>query len=183
MAPSYEVNPHNGDVYNAYNKPLAIIDWLSKAPPEEEWLVILDADMVQREPFVCAGAEGTQAEALPPALRALPCKRGHPIAAFYGYLKGSANELAVKYLPNVAPRNDTAGGQPFGRRADQVGGLFIVHRDDMMQYMHDWLKITEEVRLDPDVRRPCCAVLASAALVVTESIGFNAVSYGSKHAF
>jgi peptidyl serine alpha-galactosyltransferase len=152
MAPSYEVNPHNQDHYSAYNKPLAIIDWLEKDPPEEEWLVIIDADMILREPFVCAGAGGSEAEALPPILRSLPCKRSRPIAAFYGYLVGSTNDLGKKHLPEVQPRNNTSGGQPYGRRADQVGGLFIVHRDDMKQYMHDWLKITEQVRFDPDVR-------------------------------
>lgn len=27
-APSFAVNPHNGDLYSAYNKPAAVIDWL-----------------------------------------------------------------------------------------------------------------------------------------------------------
>ena len=49
-------------------------------------------------------------------------------------------------------RNDTKGGLPMGRYADQVGGIFFVHKDDMKQYMYDWLKITEDVRYDPEVR-------------------------------
>jgi hypothetical protein len=69
-----------------------------------------------------------------------------------GLLQGSTNRLAEKHIPQVAVRNDTSGGQPMGRRADQVGGLFIVHREDMKLYMHDWLKFTEAVRFDPDVR-------------------------------
>ena len=27
-APSFAVNPHNGDEYSAYNKPAAVVDWL-----------------------------------------------------------------------------------------------------------------------------------------------------------
>jgi hypothetical protein len=229
VAPSWRVNPHNGDHYSAYNKPLAVIDWLTHSPPEEEWLVILDADMILRAPFVCdsVGLDGdTSATEQPPAFR-MPCKRKAPIAAFFGcapksrcvasavcvdsraamplaevrtafpntharahafpstvqrmsprlavrhsrsphrsarrlhrsraralrrYLKGSHNELAAKHLPDVTPRADTDGGQPKGRRADMVGGIFIVHKDDMKEYMHDWVKFTEDVRFDPDVR-------------------------------
>ena len=29
QAPSFTVNPHNKDVYSAYNKPEAVIDWLA----------------------------------------------------------------------------------------------------------------------------------------------------------
>ena len=29
-APSFTVNPHNGDKYSAYNKPAAVIDWLKR---------------------------------------------------------------------------------------------------------------------------------------------------------
>ena len=29
-APSYTVHPRTGDVYHAYNKPLAVLDWMSK---------------------------------------------------------------------------------------------------------------------------------------------------------
>ena len=154
IAPSWRINPHNGDNYSAYNKPLAVIDFLSKNPPEEEWLIILDADIVMREPLVCKGASSDPTESRwPPALE-LNCERGRPFSSFFGYLKGVSNELAVKHLPDVAPRNDTAGGQPFGRRGDMVGGFLVVHRDDMLQYMNDWVTFTEAVRFDPDVRWP-----------------------------
>jgi peptidyl serine alpha-galactosyltransferase len=155
MAPSWAVHPTNGDHYSAYNKPLAVIDWLSKNPPEEEWLVILDSDMLLREPFICKGEAGSEAEkvaaAYPPVL-SMDCRRGHPIAAYYGYLIGSTNELAEHFLPGVDPRNDTSGGQPKGRRADQVGGIFVVHRDDMLLYMDDWVKFAADVRFYADVR-------------------------------
>lgn len=152
-------NPRNGDVYNAYNKPFAVIDWLERAPPAEEWLVVIDADMLLRLPFLCRGpASDLFASAVPKEL-VLDCARGSPLAAYYGYLEGSANRLAEKHLPDVLPRNNTSGGQPAGRRADQVGGLLVVHRDDMRLYMHDWLRFTEDVRNDPEAR-PCARTLA-----------------------
>ncbi len=41
------------------------------------------------------------------------------MSAFFGYLKGVNNELALKHVPQVIPRNDTLAGQP-GRRGDMV---------------------------------------------------------------
>ena len=35
---------------------------------------------------------------------------------------GVNNELAMRHVPEVAPRNDTLAG-PQGRRGDQVGGV------------------------------------------------------------
>lgn len=33
------------------NKPVAVLDWLEKAQPPEEYILILDADMIMRRPF------------------------------------------------------------------------------------------------------------------------------------
>lgn len=41
------------------------------------------------------------------------------MSAFFGYLKGVANELALKHVPHVQPRNESLAG-PKGRRGDQV---------------------------------------------------------------
>lgn len=41
------------------------------------------------------------------------------MSAFFGYLKGVDNELALKHVPEVPPRNDSLAG-PVGRRGDQV---------------------------------------------------------------
>ena len=45
---------------------------------------------------------------------------GWGVSAFYGYLQGVNNELALKHVPHVEPRNDSLAG-PVGRRGDQVG--------------------------------------------------------------
>jgi hypothetical protein len=47
---------------------------------------------------------------------------GWAVSAYFGYLKGVSNELALKHVPYVVPRNDTLAG-PSGRRGDQVPDL------------------------------------------------------------
>ncbi|GIL46677.1 hypothetical protein Vafri_3606 [Volvox africanus] len=79
-------------------------------------------------------------------------KKGLAIGARYTYMIGVANELAVRHIPHVAPRNDTLAG-PYGRRADQVGGFFFIHRDDLKAMSHDWLKFSEDVRMDDQAYR------------------------------
>ena len=44
---------------------------------------------------------------------------GWGLSAYFSYLKGVSNELAMKHVPWVAPRNDTYAG-PVGRRGDMV---------------------------------------------------------------
>jgi hypothetical protein len=72
QAPSFTRNPHNGDVYSAYNKPEAVIDWLAHNDIEEEFVLILDADMIMRAPFIPED---------------LGAREGTAISAYYGYLK------------------------------------------------------------------------------------------------
>ena len=72
------------------------------------------------------------------------------MSAFFGYMKGVKNELAMKHVPEVVPRNDTLAG-PKGRRGDMVGGFTLMHREDLRRVAPHWLKYTEDVRFDPDV--------------------------------
>jgi hypothetical protein len=37
-------------------------------------------------------------------------KPGLAVAAYFGYMKGVKNALAMKHVPNVLPRNDTMAG-------------------------------------------------------------------------
>ncbi|KAL4426165.1 hypothetical protein ABPG77_007447 [Micractinium sp. CCAP 211/92] len=134
VAPSFTHHPRLGDVYSAYNKPLAIIDWLAKNEVKEEFVLVIDADMIMRTPFT---AEDVGA------------KPGLACAAYFGYMKGVKNKLAMKHVPYVKPRNDTIAG-PRGRRGDQVGGFTLMHREDLRRVAPHWLKFTEAVRFDPD---------------------------------
>jgi hypothetical protein len=61
------------------------------------------------------------------------------------------NELADRHIPEIPKRNDTLAG-PKGRRSDRVGGFFFIHRDDLKAMSQLWLKYTEDVRADPEVR-------------------------------
>jgi hypothetical protein len=121
--------------YAAYNKPEAVIDWLDHNVPKHDYVLVLDSDMVLRRPFF---------------IEDMGPKKGLAVGARYTYMIGVANELAVRHIPHVAPRNDTLAG-PYGRRADQVGGFFFIHKDDLKAMSHDWLKFSEDVRVDDQV--------------------------------
>lgn len=104
FAPSFAVHPVTGDIYGAYNKPVAVLDYLTNNSPPEDFLLVMDADMILRRPLVPVE---------------MGARLGKPISARYGYLTGVNNALAKKHIPNVEPRNDTEGGIE-GRMADQV---------------------------------------------------------------
>ena len=135
VAPSYTHHPRTGDVYSAYNKPVAVIDWLARNDVKEDYVLIIDADMIMRAPFV------------PELDGAAP---GRAVSAFFGYMKGVNNRLALKHIPEIKPRDDELAG-PKGRRSDQVGGFTMMHTEDLRRVAPLWLKYTEDVRADPDV--------------------------------
>lgn len=137
IAPSFAVDTDTGDNYAAYNKPGAVIDWLDHVTPDEEWIVVLDSDMIMRHPFTSEIFNVT---------------RGWAVGARYDYMIGVDNDLAVRHIPEIPPRNDTLAG-PFGRRGDKVGGFFFIHRDDLKRMSHLWLKYTKDVRQDPEAWR------------------------------
>jgi hypothetical protein len=105
IAPSFTVHPRTGDQYAAYNKPEAVLDWLQHVTPAQEWVTVLDSDMLLRRPFDAADFD---------------VQRGWAVSAYYGYMMGVANELADRHIPEVPRRNDTLAG-PRGRRSDKVG--------------------------------------------------------------
>jgi hypothetical protein len=134
VAPSYSTHPRTGDTYPAYNKPVAVIDWLAKNKIEEDYILIIDADMIMRRKIV------------PDELGAA---KGLAISAHFGYMIGVANELADKHIPDVAPREDAIAG-PVGRKGDQAGGFTLMEASDLRKVAPMWLKYTEDVRGDPD---------------------------------
>lgn len=62
-------------------------------------------------------------------------ERGHPVSTPYGYLIGCDNELA-----QIHTRHPEA--------CDKVGGVIIMHIDDLRTLAPFWLHKTEEVRAD-----------------------------------
>lgn len=132
-----------------YNMAGTVLHWVKHAHIKEEYILILDSDMVLLRPL------------LPSQLGIAP---GHAVADFYGYLKacslhsctpyisqpafaagrhpttlpnpsathqndaaalrdwqGVAYDLAERYIPEI-PRCDDLLADPRGRRSDQVGG-------------------------------------------------------------
>eukprot|EP00884_Botryococcus_braunii_P008933 jgi/Botrbrau1/18040/Bobra.0062s0028.1 len=79
----------------------------------------------------------------------LGAQPGTAVSAFFGYMKGVNNELALKHVPFVTPRNDTIAG-PLGRRGDQVGGFTLMATSDLKKVAPLWLNYTVAVRYDPD---------------------------------
>lgn len=117
------------------SSPLITCYWVQDVHPTEDFILVIDADMIMRQPFD------------PVALGAGP---GWAISAFFTYMKGVSNELAMRHVPQVVPRNDTLAGQP-GRRGDQVGGFTLMHTKDLERVAPLWLSFTTAVRNDPTV--------------------------------
>ncbi|XP_057482575.1 peptidyl serine alpha-galactosyltransferase-like [Actinidia eriantha] len=118
--PSMSRHPLTGDWYPAINKPAAVLHWLNHANVDAEFIVILDADMIMRGPIT------------PWEFKAA---RGRPVSTPYDYLIGCENELAKLHT-----RNPEA--------CDKVGGVIIMHIDDLRKFALLWLHKTEEVRAD-----------------------------------
>ncbi|XP_022750515.1 peptidyl serine alpha-galactosyltransferase-like [Durio zibethinus] len=118
--PSMSRHPLTGDWYPAINKPAAVVHWLNHVNIDAEYIVILDADMILRGPIT------------PWDFKAA---RGRPVSTPYEYLIGCDNELAKLHT-----RHPEA--------CDKVGGVIIMHIDDLREFALLWLLKTEEVRAD-----------------------------------
>ncbi|XP_051227322.1 peptidyl serine alpha-galactosyltransferase [Lolium perenne] len=122
QVPSYSRHPRTGDWYPAINKPVGVVHWLEHSPEADnvDWVVILDADQIVRGPIIPweLGAE-----------------KGKPVAAYYGYLKGCDNILAQLHTAHP-------------EFCDKVGGILVMHIDDLRALAPLWLSKTEEVRQD-----------------------------------
>ncbi|KAL2529041.1 hypothetical protein Fot_21642 [Forsythia ovata] len=118
--PSMSRHPLTGDWYPAINKPAAVVHWLNHAKIDAEYIVILDADMIMRGPIT------------PWEFNAA---RGRPVSTPYDYLIGCDNELA-----KIHTRHPDA--------CNKVGGVIIMHINDLRRFALMWLHKTEEVRAD-----------------------------------
>ncbi|KAL9227047.1 hypothetical protein vseg_002788 [Gypsophila vaccaria] len=120
--PSMSIHPLTGDRYPAINKPAGVLHWIHHAEIDAEYIVILDADMIMRGTIT------------PWEFKAA---RGRPVAAPYSYLIGCDNILAKLHTRN-----------PEG--CDKVGGVIIMHIDDLRKLAMHWLLKSEEVRADKE---------------------------------
>ncbi|KAL7613352.1 hypothetical protein Lser_V15G07810 [Lactuca serriola] len=118
--PSMSRHPLTGDWYPAINKPAAVLHWLNHVKTDAEFIVILDADMIMRGPIT------------PWEFKAA---KGKPVSTPYDYLIGCDNELAKLHTSHP-------------EACDKVGGVIIMHIDDLRKFALLWLHKTEEVRAD-----------------------------------
>lgn len=78
----------NASMYRQENaKPSELACTLQDVNPQEDFILVIDADMIMRQPFD------------PVALGAGP---GWAISAFFTYMKGVNNELAMHHVPQVS---------------------------------------------------------------------------------
>ncbi|XP_022928170.1 peptidyl serine alpha-galactosyltransferase-like [Cucurbita moschata] len=118
--PSMSRHPLTGDWYPAINKPAAVLHWLNHVDTDAEFIVILDADMIMRGSIT------------PWEFKAA---RGRPVSTPYDYLIGCDNVLAKLHTSHP-------------EACDKVGGVIIMHIDDLRKFALLWLHKTEEVRAD-----------------------------------
>lgn len=58
VAPSFAHNPKTNDDYAAFNKPGAVVDWLSKVTPKEHWILVIDSGLWGRHQVPAEGWAG-----------------------------------------------------------------------------------------------------------------------------
>ncbi|CAL8472254.1 g11796 [Coccomyxa elongata] len=134
VAPNMAHDKVHDDWYQPYNKPTAIDYWLRDMKPMEEFIMVIDADSILRMPFYPERFNVTRGWAYSPY--------------FMELLEGVQNALALRHVPDVAPRQDWFAGNE-GRRADKVGPPYLMHREDMERVAPLWYNFTYAVRNDP----------------------------------
>eukprot|EP00210_Caulerpa_lentillifera_P008405 g8017.t1 len=133
VVPDWGIHPKTGDDYTPYNRPVALIYWLAERKPTAEWTLILDPDMLLRQPVL---------------LKDFEVPEGYAIAAYYDFLKGVHNQMTEVHIPEVIARQDNYGG-PKGRKADMAGAFYLIRTKDLVKVAPLWLKYTEDIRADP----------------------------------
>lgn len=134
VVPNWTRHPITGDYYQAYNRPVSLMFWLAERKPTAEWTLIVDPDMMFRQPFT---------------VEQFWVPEGFALTAHYNYLIGGRNALAERHIPEVPLKNDNFGGVR-QRRADESGAFMFMRTRDLIKVAPLWLSYTEAVRQDPD---------------------------------
>ena len=142
--------------YPSYNKPYSLMAWLEAEDIAEDYIMMLDGDMLMREP-------------IDPV--ALGAARGRVVSAEYTYLVGTepgrgfaerfiATKLVqrlaqVRGWPSRRPQRCPSGPLPHLNYhplptahyllPTQVGGFHIFHKEDLRKIAPLWLEYTKQV--------------------------------------
>ena len=109
-------------------RPAAVIAWLEAAPPEEEYVMMLEPDHVMLLPTPLGGLA-----------------RGRPIAFFFSYVDFEVHEAAL--APHLAAASCTVAD------AARTGNSpSLMHRDDLAALAPGWRDISLALHEDPAVR-------------------------------
>ena len=102
--------------YPSYNKPYSVHAWLAAHDISEDYVLMMDGDMVLRS-------------ALDPI--ALGAARGRVVSAEYTYLVGTTSGFSERFIAkHLVPR------------LAQVGGFHIFHKEDLRLIAPLWLEYT-----------------------------------------
>ena len=101
IAPSYTKHPRLDDAYHPYNKPSSIADWMAKTEIEEEFILVLDDDMILRRPFI-------------------PEAREHACCHLLQWLLAPAAAAARGWVGELTPRRGAMAGAERSRHPPQV---------------------------------------------------------------
>jgi hypothetical protein len=126
LASDWEWHPITKDHYPPYNRPIAILEYLQKTPNADEYLVIVDPDIIFRKP-----------------MDSIPISLEKPVAQRYEYLNNDdgLQTLARKFLDDE------------GSPVQPIGMPIIIHRTTLSVLAPLWVSFTEKIRDDPDSKK------------------------------
>lgn len=104
--------------YPLYNKPYSLVSFFENMDIKEEYIIVLDSDMIIRKPI---------------DPKKLGVKRGTVVSSDYPYLVGADNNFKNRFL-------DT------NNKIYKVGGFYIFHIDDLKKIAPLWLSYTKKIR-------------------------------------
>ncbi|CAK0786275.1 hypothetical protein CVIRNUC_009488 [Coccomyxa viridis] len=110
-------------VYPLFNKPWALSMYLRHAHVTEDYILVLDSDMLLRRPMLPAHFRVSESTAA---------------AENMWYLEDLNTILVPELMPDLAVKLDNDAVPGKGRRADEVGEFYLMHRKDWAVVAPKW---------------------------------------------
>ncbi|CAL8464127.1 g3662 [Coccomyxa elongata] len=146
-------------VYPLFNKAWAIKQFMELASPAEEYVLVLDSDMLIYKPFLPTDFNLVKSVAASENI---------------WYLEDLNSFLVHDLLPDLPAQSDWDAYPGAGRVADQVGEFYFLHRDDMANVAPLWWEYTLPV---------LNAIQRSGRIVQSKQSMHRRVWYAEMHAY
>ncbi|BDA45094.1 Peptidyl serine alpha-galactosyltransferase [Coccomyxa sp. Obi] len=137
---------YGGIEYPLYNKAWTIKQFMEVAKPEEDFILVLDSDMLIHRPFLLSDFQ---------------LARGRAASGNMWYLEDLNTLIVPELAPWLPSRFDWDAYPGLGRQADEVGEFYFMHREDMQRVAPLWWELTLPVlnliggdRLNPQAKKP-----------------------------